>query len=311
MILNVLCHASPTLSLTQVTTSPLTFIEGTTPAPIEFALSEAYANAPECWTDLVASCTVTFVSGTAATIVTTCDLATGTIQLAQLQSTNIGDYTLTVTLTDDTYPSSLTAEETWSLTVIDSSACDAEELYLDELLGASDSLPEQTVEITVSDPAISYNLPQYTIESIVAADTEVDSLCAPIEYVLDVKDGSGQVLSSQTFASFIAGTNRLTIDPLFNEDVGDYYFELTASLSNFPSVTETVELFSIAILENTDPDYDPLAGFIDEEVIEGGEESGDADGSDDGSGEDTSSDTGDSESQDGSSGDQDDSAGSD
>ena len=159
-----------------------------------------------------------------------------------------------VTLSDTGNPAFRSFVE-WSITVVNGEVCDPELLFLTQVEGPSDLLPEKTLEIVAGDPSITYNLPLMGIESLEGDPEVVASSCAPIDYKVVVKDTAGEVLSFQTFAIFIASsTNRLTLSALSNDDVGDYSLELVSTLANYPTVTSTIELFDIAIFENPNLD---------------------------------------------------------
>ena len=76
-------------------------------------------------------------------------------------------------------------------------------------------MPKNTLELMIGD-SVSYFLPVFIIKSY-DTNPEVDVLCAPIDYKMNVLNSSGENMPTQTIATFIKGHNELSIAAVTND----------------------------------------------------------------------------------------------
>ena len=94
------------------------------------------------------------------------------------------------------------------------------------------------MQLELGDEAQSYTLPSFVIQST-GSQADLDSLCGPVAYDLKVTDSAGDQVTP-SFASFIEGSNKLTINLLDNDSEGEYSLELVGSLISNAAVNETI-----------------------------------------------------------------------
>ena len=170
-----------------------------------------------------------------------------------------GNYVLTISKTDSL--SSVTSLATVSVTVQlpsttdvttitttttgESNVCDENSIYLTADTSSSTQLPEDIIQLEMGDEAQTYTLPSFIIQST-GSQVDLNALCGPVSYALKVTDSAGDQLTP-SFASYIQGSNKLTINLLENDSEGEYNFELVGSLSSNTAVNKTIQLFDLVV----------------------------------------------------------------
>jgi len=89
---------------------------------------------------------------------------------------------------------------------------------------SSSQLPEDIIQLEMGDEAQSYTLPSFFIQST-GSQADFNTLCGSVAYALKVTDSAGDQVTP-SFASYIEGTNKLTINLLDNDSVGEYSLAL-------------------------------------------------------------------------------------
>lgn len=100
------------------------------------------------------------------------------------------------------------------------------------------------MEVKVNGTAKSFTLPAFVAKSL-TPDIDAAS-CTSIVQKVFAKDSSGATAEA-TFASYVQGSNLLTIRATLNEQAGQYSFELHGSLELFPDVKQVYQLFDVVV----------------------------------------------------------------
>ena len=100
------------------------------------------------------------------------------------------------------------------------------------------------MEVQVNGTAKSFTLPAFVAKSL-TPDINAAS-CGSIVQKVFAKDSSGATVQA-TFASYVQGSNLLTIRATLNEQAGEYSLELHGSLDLYPDVKKFYQLFDVVI----------------------------------------------------------------
>ena len=133
-----------------------------------------------------------------------------------------------------------------NVTTAGPNVCDENSIYLEADTGYSSLLPEDIVQLEMGDEAQSYTLPSFAVQSTGSQAYLNLTLCGPVAYALKVTDSAGDQVTP-SFASYIEGSNKLTINLLDNDSEGEYSLALVGSLSLNAAVNETIQLFDLIV----------------------------------------------------------------